>query len=167
MTTIKWPRYAELSKFYGNPDFNFDGLPDPKWEADNLVRIAPPYKMQWSWSNQPVIRIACHHKIADHLEAALREVGAKFNAEDRAKFQLDRCGGCYNFRSKRGGSNLSVHAYGAAIDLAPSLNPLGRRYGAVPNMMPMEVVRIFEKHGARWGGLWRRGDAMHFEWARD
>ena len=167
MTTIKWPRYRELSKFYGNPDLNYDGLPDPKWEADNLVRITPPYKMRWSWSNQPVLRIACHHKIADHLEAALTDIGRTFDSAERERFQLDMCGGVYNFRPKRGGEDLSVHAYAAAIDLAPKRNRLGRRYNSVPDMMPQLAVDIFAKHGARWGGLWRRADAMHFEWARD
>ncbi len=30
--------------------------------------------------------------------------------------------------------------------------------------IPMEIVRIFEKHGFIWGGRWHHYDTMHFEY---
>ena len=154
---------ASLIKFYGNPDSNLDGRPDPKWEAENIVRIAPSYPMFWSWSMQPAKSIAIHRRCADSLTDILREIGRNISQDDIEKYQLDRCGGGYNFRLMRGGSGLSVHSYGGAIDLSPEINALGRRWGAIRYMMPRSVVDIFEAHGWLWGGLWRRPDGMHFQ----
>jgi hypothetical protein len=35
---------------------------------------------------------------------------------------------------------------------------------AYRNEIPMEIVRIFEKHGFIWGGKWHHYDTMHFEY---
>ena len=35
---------------------------------------------------------------------------------------------------------------------------------AFKNEIPMEIVRIFEKHGFIWGGRWYHYDTMHFEY---
>ncbi len=35
---------------------------------------------------------------------------------------------------------------------------------AYKNEIPMEIVRIFEKHGFIWGGKWHHYDTMHFEY---
>ena len=32
------------------------------------------------------------------------------------------------------------------------------------NRIPMEIVRVFEKHGFIWGGRWSHYDTMHFEY---
>ena len=32
------------------------------------------------------------------------------------------------------------------------------------NQIPMDIVRIFEKHGFIWGGKWYHYDTMHFEY---
>jgi hypothetical protein len=75
---------------------------------------------------------------------------------------LDVLGGTFNFRAIRGASSLSLHSYGAAIDLDPSNNALGDVKGA----MPAFSVAIFKKHGATWGGDFKgRKDPMHFQWA--
>ena len=58
-----WPKQTEIElvKFYGNPDANNDGLPDPIWEAQNIVRIIPPYQMYLAWdTKKPVSKIAVH-----------------------------------------------------------------------------------------------------------
>ena len=40
----------------------------------------------------------------------------------------------------------------------------GRQHPAYKNRIPMEIVRIFEKHGFIWGGRWSHYDTMHFEY---
>jgi hypothetical protein len=73
-------------------------------------------------------------------------------------------GGTYNYRRISGSSNLSLHAFGAAIDLDPDHNPLGMPWRADAGMMPMEVVEIFEAEGWKWGGRFQsRKDCMHFQ----
>jgi hypothetical protein len=159
----KWPSYDDLKAFYGDPDKNSDGRPDISWEAQNLIRFKPPYPMYWSWDKTIVRNITLHIKCAPAFVAALEDIRDNFNEFDRKRFQLDQCGGGYNFRLMRGGNRLSVHSYGAALDLAPEINWLGRRYDAKLNMMPMQVVEIFAKQGISWGGKWSRPDAQHFQ----
>lgn len=161
----QWPRSRRtyMQEFYGNPDVNGDGQPDPKWEAENLVYIKPQYPMWWSWGPE-VTKLRVHEKCAQSLERVLRDIGKYVNAVDRNKYSLDQCGGAYNFRHMRGDSLvLSTHAYGAAIDLAPIQNRLGRKYQLNSDMMPQTVVELFKAEGWKWGCLWLRPDAMHFE----
>jgi hypothetical protein len=63
-----------------------------------------------------------------------------------------------------------MHAYGAAIDIntrfadywrwvSDDRTPIRWR-----NRVPIQIVRIFEKHGFIWGGYWYHFDTMHFEY---
>ena len=68
--------------------------------------------------------------------------------------------GAYNCRVIAGTSRVSAHGQGIAIDIAPARADYwrnaarqGRRL-AFKNAIPMEIVRIFEKHGFIWGGRW-------------
>lgn len=154
---------ALMNEFYGNPDANGDGRPDAKWEAANLTRIEPPYLMFWSWAPARVKTITLHKKCAGAFERALHAVAKEFTAEQIKLAQLDQCGGAYNFRLMRGGNRLSIHSWGAALDLAPERNWLGRAYDEKLGMMPKRVVEIFSNEGLTWGGKWSRPDAMHFQ----
>lgn len=160
---MTWPSPSKLNEFYGNPDINNDGAPDPKWESLNLVRIVPPYPMFWSWSGEPVKTIRVHRKCSDSLTDILSLIGETFSGVERNKFQLDQCGGVYNFRLMRGLNKLSTHSWACAIDLAPEINGLGIQYDPSRNMMPKKAVEIFKAEKWIWGGMWSRPDAMHFQ----
>jgi hypothetical protein len=78
-------------------------------------------------------------------------------------------GGTYNCRAIAGSNTRSMHGYGAAIDLNVKqssywrwsndpTNPIWK------NRIPIEIVRVFEKHGFIWGGYWYHFDTMHFEY---
>lgn len=166
-----WPNKAGMNAFYGNPDANNDGARDPTWQAANLTTIVPPYQMVLAWDgngdgklNDPVRKITVHKKCADSLLRILTAIkahyGTQANIED-ARMHL--FGGVDNFRAKRGQKGLSVHAYAAAIDLDPARNGFGVKYDPAKGMMPKAVVEIFAKEGWVWGGLWAKGDAMHFQ----
>jgi hypothetical protein len=79
--------------------------------------------------------------------------------------------GTYNCRVIAGTDRVSAHGHAIAIDIALKRShywrnaPLGKD-GALgyKNDIPMEVVRIFEKHGFIWGGRWYHYDTMHFEY---
>lgn len=165
---IDWPKQDSnsMKAFYGDPDGNGDGLPDADFESKYLTTILPPYPMTFSWNTTPVSKIKVHKKCADSLLAALTQIGKDFTVAERQKYQLDRLGGCYNFRLMRGLNNLSIHSWGAAIDIAPGLNGLGEEVGKRANMMPMKAVAAFRAQGWEWGGLWRRPDPMHFQAAK-
>ena len=65
----------------------------------------------------------------------------------------------------RGGSRISTHAWGIAIDLAPNWNGNLMPWPTVATM-PLEIMEIFAREG--WlsaGAFWGR-DAMHFQATR-
>jgi D-alanyl-D-alanine carboxypeptidase len=78
--------------------------------------------------------------------------------------------GTYNCRTIAGSRARSMHAYGAAIDINSKFSNYWR--WASPgvnsptwiNQIPIEIVRIFERHGFIWGGYWYHYDTMHFEY---
>ena len=78
--------------------------------------------------------------------------------------------GAYNCRAIAKTHRLSVHAYGAAIDLNSRYGdywqwPTASK-GTIPwkNRMPLAIVEVFERHGFIWGGKWYHYDTMHFEY---
>jgi len=161
-----WPASdpASMNAYYGNPDKNKDGLPDRDWEAENLVKLEPPYQMEWSWGGE-VKSIRIHKKCADSLYSILEQILEHYGSEEAVrKARMHLTGGAYNFRLMRGSArSLSMHSWGSAIDLDPVNNGLGVKWKDNGKMMPMAVVEIFEAEGATWGGRWKRGDAMHFQ----
>lgn len=90
----------------------------------------------------------------------------------------------FNYRAATGGSKLSNHAYGFAIDINPQQNPyvsykngkaswshknandyIARDTG-LPHMITREdtAYKIFKAHGFKWGGDWENPkDYQHFE----
>jgi hypothetical protein len=101
------------------------------------------------------------------LEAVRDELVSR---TDLRKF-LTPSAGVFNWRKVAGQANLSVHSFGAAVDLNTKFADYwvwsGGKPGRVPvykNKFPMEIVEIFEKHGFIWGGRWYHYDTMHFEY---
>jgi len=79
--------------------------------------------------------------------------------------------GTFNWRVIAGTKRLSVHSFGAAIDInvkfADYWRWAGGKPGDVPeykNKIPQEIVEIFERYGFIWGGKWYHFDTMHFEY---
>jgi hypothetical protein len=79
--------------------------------------------------------------------------------------------GTFNCRVIAGTNRVSAHGQGIAIDIALKRSHYWRNDApgkdgalAYKNEIPMEVVRIFEKHGFIWGGRWYHYDTMHFEY---
>ncbi len=75
-------------------------------------------------------------------------------------------GGTFKWRKIAGTNRLSVHSFGAAIDINVKYSAYWRWSKGVKyqNQIPHEIVNIFEKHGFIWGGKWYHYDTMHFEY---
>ncbi len=120
--------------------------------------------------------------VAEKLAAVSAELDRLPAAFDRF---LSPSEGTYVCRAIAGTNRMSAHGQGIAIDIstkhahywrwaAPRTKPTampstGLRSGVegaaivYRNEIPMEIVRIFEKHGFIWGGRWYHYDTMHFE----
>ena len=79
----------------------------------------------------------------------------------------------FYWRKVRGANRQSAHSYGIAIDINTAYsnywlwsNPKCSETDKVryENHIPIEVVKVFEKHGFIWGGRWYHYDTMHFEY---
>lgn len=66
--------------------------------------------------------------------------------------------GCFNVRKSRTSNSYSLHAWGLAIDINASANPLGK----FPTM-DKRIVTVFKKNGFEWGGDWKLYDGMHYQ----
>ena len=103
--------------------------------------------------------------------AALEKVRDALKALPDLKSFLTPSAGTFNWRKVAGASNMSVHSFGAAIDINTRYADYwiweGGKPGKVPrykNRYPMQIVDIFEQHGFIWGGRWYHYDTMHFEY---
>jgi Putative peptidoglycan-binding domain-containing protein len=154
----KWPLQKDCAKFYGNPA-GANGKASAKWESENLVLVSCPWVLRYN--NKPVKGIRVHRKCADSLSRVLNRIWERCG---RSQAEIDRIGmsiygGGYNFRAMRGGSSLSMHSYGCAVDFDPARNGLGNAKPA----MDRRVIEEFEREGWEWGGHWSRPDGMHFQ----
>lgn len=101
------------------------------------------------------------------------------------KYKLD--GMTFKWRNIAGTNRLSAHSFATAIDLLTAypaqywlwdeekIHPEKAKLGEVaykydhyiPSQtpyVPIEIVKVFEKHGFIWGGKWNHYDTMHFEY---
>jgi hypothetical protein len=68
----------------------------------------------------------------------------------------------YANRNARGSNRLSEHAYGRALDINPSQNPMTSNAKFRTNM-PSNINVIARNNGLVWGGSWfSKKDPMHF-----
>ncbi len=110
-----------------------------------------------------LVRVTRVNGVAKHLMAVQRELRAL--PKSYWKF-LSPIGGTFTWRYIAGTKRLSVHSFGAAIDINVKYSAYWRwsRGRGYSNQIPHEIVEIFERHGFIWGGKWKHYDTMHFEY---
>jgi hypothetical protein len=123
---------------------------DPAWASRRIVTVSLPV----------LGSVTCNRALIPQLRGALQEVARRGYAPllDPADY-----GGCYSprFLNRNPSAGLSHHAWGVALDVNVTANPFGR----MPRQDP-RVVRVFERWGFTWGGMWVVPDGMHFEFIR-
>lgn len=154
--SMPWPEPDErsLRAFYGEPG------------EGNLVTISLPYPMVLAWDHSTTVtRTRCHRLVARSLTGRLEAIRDHCGPGGLIDARMHLFGGVYNYRQQRGGQALSLHAWGAAIDLDPKHNAFRSPWPAEATM-PLDVIRIFEADGWKSGArAWGR-DAMHFQATR-
>jgi hypothetical protein len=131
-----------------------------------LTTITLPFKMRLSWSrHENITSFQCHRLIALPLLQVFKDLLAYYGYDKLVELGIDLYGGCFNYRAMRGGTNLSHHSWGIAIDLDPDRNLLKETHKtarfARPEYKPM--IDIFYKNGFKGLGPEEDRDWMHFE----
>lgn len=156
---------TEINEYYGNPDRDGDFALDIDWADENIRRYEMPFPMRLSWNDTvTVTAFQAHRRVGAVIVDALEEILAYRGLEYLQEQDLDRYGGCWNFRKMVSYPALSTHSWGMAIDL----NSHVAGYGADPSTQPEFIVAAFKKRGFNWGGDWPpkwTSDPMHFQGA--
>lgn len=146
-----WPKsdFASMAKFYGLAG-----------DEGNLVSIVPPYRM--IYDGKTIRTLRCHKKVSESLLRVLTNIKAVIPTAPDIADEAEDYGGCFNFRNKRGSSTLSMHAWGAAIDLDADDNTF-RDHWPMQADMPIEIMECFAREGWISAGAFWGYDAMHFQ----
>jgi len=150
--------YADIVKYFGDPAPVL-GKASLRWEGANMVLVR---------DLPGVAKLYVHRKIVEPLRAALTDCAA-FDWYPKTI-------GCFNVRQKRSGSGLSMHAFGAAVDIDAMLNPMivncppgdprRQEWRDSEQRIPDAVIEIFQRQGWNCGALWtgKTFDPQHFQW---
>jgi hypothetical protein len=160
--TYRLPREtsAAMTAFYGAPSKSPTNLAWFSFPYDGVrlySRKGSPIRDAVGNDGLPDHR--CHEMLVGRFQTALQEI---YITLGRAQFESEgwHCyGGFHNYRKKTGGSGLSTHAWGIAVDLNQDENS----YNSRTTTFSDRGIDIME----RWGFLsgfraWGR-DAMHFQ----
>jgi hypothetical protein len=159
MTT--WPKQtqADMTRFFG-----------PAGGAactTGKVDLPFPFPLAWD-ASQRLLKFSCHQLVEKPLEAIFAAAAKHYGEKEFRRLRLDQFGGCYNYRAMRGGTRLSTHAWGIAVDLDPAGN--GLKVAAPKARFSAEAYvpwwNIVEAQGAVSLGRVRNFDWMHFQFAR-
>lgn len=159
-----WPTQAQADAFYGDPRGK-NGNVNPHWYETNMVWVDVPWKLYYS-GKAIKSRINVHKKVAGSLSRVLADI---WNKAGHSQAQIDAWGmsdfsGSFNYRVKRGGRSLSMHAYGCAIDFDADSNGFGDKTPHFAGAKP--VLDAWAAEGWVWGGTWSKPDGMHWQAAR-
>lgn len=125
-----------------------------------VIRV--PWRMVLAWDRrQEITEIRCHEMAAASGQRAFGRIAAAYHPAQIRDLGLHLFGGCYNYRTKRGGSSLSTHAYGLAIDFDPARNrlPWGADRARLAQRDAKPFWAAWQAEG--WVGL---GPARNFDW---
>jgi hypothetical protein len=159
MTANIWPLQKDCPAFYGDPSVK-------NWLHDNTTDVACPWPL--FSDGHPVAHILIHKKCAESLTRILGSIwDAVGHDVDKIKqLRYDQYDGSYNFRPIRGGHNMSMHSFAAAIDMDAADN----QQHATKHLFQSDslIVVKFKEDGVVWGGDWSSSsiDSMHFQFAR-
>ena len=154
--------HDEVVAYYGQN--TKDAALDPEWVSENLLVFRLKYPMLF-WDG--VIRSAfqAHKLVGDSLVDALAEffeatTPQNVQGEDPESYVgakgWNHFDGCFNYRINKNAPVLSLHAWGAAVDLNAAANPNGQAVDAQP---PILVEVLLERGWVRPNAT----DNMHFQ----
>lgn len=153
------PPRADMIEVFGYPA-------SPKCTAGR-VDLPLPFTIAWD-QTQMIRSFACHILLAPVLTSIFSEAVKHYGEMQFCVLDLDQFGGCFAHRAMRGGTDLSVHSWGAAVDLDPMRNQLkwGRDKAAFAKPEYEAFWNIVEDHGGYSLGRRKNYDWMHFQFVQ-
>lgn len=131
-----WGKTSDLNKLYGPAGS----------AACTAGKVVVPFKMKLAWDlDTSISSFKCHEKVADSLTRIYKRVESEFSPAQIKDLGLDLFGGCYNYRNKIGGTTLSMHAYGIAVDTDPLRNQLKWTFAK---------SRLGQSDAVNWHKIW-------------
>jgi peptidoglycan L-alanyl-D-glutamate endopeptidase CwlK len=150
----------------------------------NLVTITWLPK---SFEKKYKIQVTKINGIAEKLQHISQELDQLVSQKPNMAEYLKEPGGIFCWRMIAGTDRPSAHSFGMTIDINVENSnywlwdykkeraiPAGvniqekdvdnEKFPLYRNMIPWEIVEIFEKNGFIWGGKWNHYDTMHFEY---
>ncbi|MBR0648261.1 M15 family metallopeptidase [Roseomonas terrae] len=124
-------------------------------------------QVQWMPRTRPqMLPVTTVNDVAGRLD---RVIDRLEDLPDRLKAWLVPSAGTSNCRVVADTGLPSMHAFGAAIDIAVQHSDYwawarSRGEPVYRNRIPPEIVEIFEAERFIWGGKWYHYDTMHFEY---
>lgn len=154
----RWPSQKGVPTFFGKAG-------GPRCTAGK-AQLPFPFRIAWN-KVQKVKQFSCHELVADAFTTIFRDTAAHYGEARMVALGLDLFGGCYNYRPMRGGTALSMHAYGIAYDGDPERNQLrwGRDRAQFAKPDYVAFWAIVEAQGGVSLGRARNYDWMHFQFA--
>jgi hypothetical protein len=131
---------AQCQKKYGTPSASNSCM--VMWDVPSILEIGVIPK-----------KIYCNKDLVIPLSKAFQNLIHTGHVKE-----LKTWDGCFNVRKKRGGSTMSLHSWGVAVDM----NAFSNCYGCKPTLSA-GFVKCFTDVGFDWGGNWRKPDGMHFQ----
>lgn len=155
----RYPTQADVPLFYG--------IAGNALCTSGTCTLPFAFPLAWDLSSK-INSFRCHEKVAAPMTRVFAEAAKHYGEKEYRRLRLDMFGGCYNYRNMRGGSSISMHAYGIAVDLDPERNQLRwdskRAAFAKEEYIPFWNI-VVQCGGTPAGYAWD-GDWMHAQWAR-
>lgn len=131
---------AQCQKKYGTPSASNSCM--VMWDVPSILEIGVIPK-----------KIYCNKDLVMPLSKAFQNLIHTGHVNE-----LKTWDGCFNVRKKRGGSTMSLHSWGVAVDM----NAFSNCFGCKPTLSA-GFVKCFTDAGFDWGGTWKKADGMHFQ----
>lgn len=168
-------RYTKVSE---NPNYILSKNDDPG-RIRNQVFFKKMYGTTKNEVNDNLVKIVWLAKSSNKIlwVTKINNIDKKFQAiseeldllPKKIKSFVDSPAGTSNWRKISNTNRLSSHSFGIAIDINVKNSNYwqwnkSKNSMKYENKIPLEIVKIFEKHGFIWGGRWYHYDTMHFEY---
>jgi hypothetical protein len=119
------------------PDGTITSTSLARWERRILAPCPLAFPLAVGGARQTIRWFQCHRRLVGVFEAAFDELGRR-----GLEGAIKTWDGVFAFRAMRGDTHLSVHTFGAAIDLNAATIPLGG-----PGDMDPGAVAVFRHFG--------------------